>query len=243
MARSSSSRTACGGWRERQHHEGPRADAAASGCTRCSRHRARWSGRRSTGRRSSSSSSCRCSPSPASRARRSRRWRSRCMLALAGAFILSLTFVPAMVALLIRGKVAEKEVKADRLGQGALRAGARRVIARPWPWIGARRWHVRRCGSGLHHARAASSSRTLDEGNLAMQALRIPSTSLEQSTRDAASRSRRRSRRLPEVAFVYLEDRHGRGRQRSDAAERLGRLHHPQAAGRMARRASTPRTT
>jgi heavy metal efflux system protein len=32
------------------------------------------------------------------------------MLALAGAFILSLTFVPAMVAILIRGKVAEKEV-------------------------------------------------------------------------------------------------------------------------------------
>ncbi|RYD42311.1 MAG: CusA/CzcA family heavy metal efflux RND transporter, partial [Verrucomicrobiaceae bacterium] len=32
------------------------------------------------------------------------------MLALAGAFILSLTFVPAMVAILISGKVAEKEV-------------------------------------------------------------------------------------------------------------------------------------
>ncbi|MBX4373000.1 efflux RND transporter permease subunit, partial [Mycobacterium tuberculosis] len=34
------------------------------------------------------------------------------MLALGGAFIASLTFVPAMVALLIRGEVAEKEVKA-----------------------------------------------------------------------------------------------------------------------------------
>ena len=35
------------------------------------------------------------------------------MLALAGAFIASLTFVPAMVALLIRGKVAEKEVRSS----------------------------------------------------------------------------------------------------------------------------------
>jgi heavy metal efflux system protein len=41
------------------------------------------------------------------------------MLALAGAFILSLTFVPAMVALLIRGEVTEKDVKAIALGKGA----------------------------------------------------------------------------------------------------------------------------
>jgi cobalt-zinc-cadmium resistance protein CzcA len=41
------------------------------------------------------------------------------MLALVAAFILSLTFVPAMVALLIRNKVAEKEVR-DPQDQGAL---------------------------------------------------------------------------------------------------------------------------
>ena len=41
------------------------------------------------------------------------------MLALASAFVLSLTFVPAMVALLIRGKVAEKEVKAIEVARKA----------------------------------------------------------------------------------------------------------------------------
>ncbi|WP_163366886.1 efflux RND transporter permease subunit, partial [Klebsiella aerogenes] len=36
------------------------------------------------------------------------------MVALASAFVLSLTFVPAMLAILIKGKVSETEVKAIR---------------------------------------------------------------------------------------------------------------------------------
>jgi cobalt-zinc-cadmium resistance protein CzcA len=56
---------------------------------------------------------------------------------LAGAFIASLTFVPAMVALLIRGEVAEKEVKAVAWVKERYEPVLKRVIGRPWPWIGA----------------------------------------------------------------------------------------------------------
>ena len=51
------------------------------------------------------------------------------MLALASAFLLSVTFVPAMAAILFRGKVAEREVAtiraAKRLYAPALRIGPR----------------------------------------------------------------------------------------------------------------------
>ena len=99
------------------------------------------------------------------------------MLALAGAFIASLTFVPAMVALLIRGEVAEKDVKAIAWVKTRYEPVLQRVIARPWPWIGA--------GGGTFAAAALVFTMlgsefipVLGEGNLAMQALRIPSTSL-----------------------------------------------------------------
>src|SRR5947209_6820667 len=39
------------------------------------------------------------------------------MLALASAFLLSLTFVPAMAAILVRGKVAEREVSSIRVAK------------------------------------------------------------------------------------------------------------------------------
>ncbi len=124
------------------------------------------------------------------------------MLALAGAFIASLTFVPAMVALLIRGEVAEKDVKAIAWVKTRYEPVLQRVIARPWPWIGA--------GGGTFAAAALVFTMlgsefipVLGEGNLAMQALRIPSTSLEQVDRRCSDRSKRRSPALPEVAFVY----------------------------------------
>ena len=59
------------------------------------------------------------------------------MLALGGAFILSLTFVPAMVALLIRGEVAEKDVKAVALAKERYVPLLDKAVARPCPWIGA----------------------------------------------------------------------------------------------------------
>ena len=123
------------------------------------------------------------------------------ILALVSAFILSLTFVPAMVAILIRGKVAEEEVGVIRWVKRKYAPLLARVIRRPWPWVGA--------GVGTF-ALAALLFTTLgqefipqlDEGDLSVQAIRIPSTSLDQSL-DMQRRVERAISSLPEVAFIY----------------------------------------
>ena len=123
------------------------------------------------------------------------------MLALAGAFGLSLTFVPAMIALLIQGKVAEKEVAPVRWTKARYEPVLRRVVARPLPVIIA--------SVALFAAAAATFAflgreftPQLDEKDVAIQALRIPSTSLEQSLR-MQRRIERVIAGFPEVAFVY----------------------------------------
>ncbi len=123
------------------------------------------------------------------------------MLALAGAFVLSLTFIPAMIALLIRGKVAEKEVAAVRWTKSRYAPLLRQAVARPWPVIGA--------AVGLFVAAVVTFgflgrefTPQLDEKDMAIQALRIPSTSLEQSLR-MQRRIEREIATFPEVAFVY----------------------------------------
>ncbi len=123
------------------------------------------------------------------------------MLALGGAFIASLTFVPAMVALLIRGEVAEKEVKAIAWVKERYEPVLQRVIARPWPWIGA--------GGGTFMAAVlvfgllgSEFIPVLGEGNLAMQALRIPSTSLNTS-QAMQLKVEKAVASLPEVKLIY----------------------------------------
>ena len=123
------------------------------------------------------------------------------MLALVGAFILSLTFVPAMVAVLIRGEVSEKEVKAVAWFKERYEPVLRRLVVKPSRWI----------AGGLvtlvlaflvFQSLGREFIPTLDEGDLAMQSLRVPSTSLEQSTQMQLAVEREISK-LPEVAYVY----------------------------------------
>ena len=103
------------------------------------------------------------------------------MLALGGAFIASLTFVPAMVALLIRGEVAEKEVKAIAWMKERYEPVLRRVIDRPWPWIGAGAGTF--AAAGLVFTMLGSEFiPTLDEGSIGGQVVAIPSTSLDRKT-------------------------------------------------------------
>ncbi|HEY5722377.1 MAG TPA: CusA/CzcA family heavy metal efflux RND transporter [Allosphingosinicella sp.] len=123
------------------------------------------------------------------------------MLALVGAFILSLTFVPAMVAILIRGEVAEKEVKAILWVKHRYAPILQRVIARPWPWIGAGVGTFVAAGL-LFMTLGQEFIPQLDEGDLSVQAIRIPSTSLDQSL-DMQRRVERAISSLPEVAFIY----------------------------------------
>ncbi len=123
------------------------------------------------------------------------------MLALGAAFILSLTFVPAMVALLIRGKVAEKEVWAIARIKSVYEPLLRRAVAKPWPFIGAAVGLFALAGVGFTFL-GQEFIPQLDEKNLALASARIPSTSLEQSLRmqrqvEAAVSS------LPEVDYMF----------------------------------------
>ena len=123
------------------------------------------------------------------------------MLALAGAFILSLTFVPAMVALLIRGEVSEKEVKAVAFVKDRYAPILGKAISRPWPWIGA--------GVGTFVLAALAFTMLgrefipqLDEGDIALQGIRIPSTSLQQSL-TLQRQIEKVAVSLPEVAYMF----------------------------------------
>lgn len=102
------------------------------------------------------------------------------LLALAGAAILSMTLVPAAVALLVTGKVAEKENfimrGAARIYAPALEAaiGAQAVI------VGLAILLV--VVSGVAASRMGGEFiPSLDEGDIAMHAMRIPGTSLTQA--------------------------------------------------------------
>ncbi len=112
------------------------------------------------------------------------------MLALVGAFIFSFTFVPAMTALLVRdpktvrvgadGRVEEHETRVLQFARGYVEPAIRGAVARP-------RIVVISAVSALVVGGLAFSLLgrefipTLDEGDIAMQALRTPSASLEQS--------------------------------------------------------------
>lgn len=123
------------------------------------------------------------------------------ILALAGAFILSLTFVPAMVAVLIRGKVSEEEVKAIRWIKERYEPALDKVLAAPRKWVIAGVGTFVAAGL-LFTALGQEFIPQLDEGDLAMQAIRIPSTSLDQSLA-MQKRVETAISSLPEVSFIY----------------------------------------
>lgn len=123
------------------------------------------------------------------------------IIALMGALVLSLTFVPAMIALCINGKVEEKE---------------NRIIARAKsgyaPLLG---WSLDRPKTVILAASlffifsmlvgtrlGQEFIPTLDEKDIAMHAMRIPSTGISESTAMQLQVENSISA-LPEVAFVF----------------------------------------
>ena len=123
------------------------------------------------------------------------------IIALVAAFVLSLTLVPALIAITITGRVKEEEVWLVRILKRGYSPALRRAVRTPMPVIG--------IGALLFIASLSLFSRlgqefipTLDEGNLSMQALRIPSTSLTQSQAMQSAIERRISG-FKEVAFIY----------------------------------------
>ena len=123
------------------------------------------------------------------------------IIALLSGMLLSLTFVPAAVALLFRGPVRERA--------NPIIAGAR-YIYRPLLELSLRfHWLVLVLAVGfviwcygLFTRLGSEFVPNLDEGDIAMHALRIPGTSLAQAI-DLQLHLEREVRRLPEVERVF----------------------------------------
>jgi cobalt-zinc-cadmium resistance protein CzcA len=123
------------------------------------------------------------------------------ILALGAAFVLSLTFVPALIAIFITGRVSEGDNWILRQLKASYAPLLKRTIKRPAPAI---------AGAVVLFAVALlvflrlgqEFIPTLDEKNVAMHALRIPSTSLAQSQAMQIEIERTVSA-LPQVAFVF----------------------------------------
>ena len=125
------------------------------------------------------------------------------VLALTAALILSLTFVPAAVALLIRGKVEEKESTLMRGAAFAYRPALDAAIRFPAvPVIAA----VLLAGiAGFGATRLGSEFiPNLDEGDIALHALRIPGTSLTQAV-EMQEQLEKRLKEFPEVERVFAK--------------------------------------
>ncbi|WEJ99277.1 MAG: CusA/CzcA family heavy metal efflux RND transporter [Candidatus Sphingomonas phytovorans] len=123
------------------------------------------------------------------------------MLALGAAFILAITLVPALVALFIRGKVAEKEVWLICKSKERYLPLLDMAIARPWPFI----------GGGLAFFLLAIPAfgllgsefiPQLDEKNVALASTRVPSVSLGQSLA-MQLKVEEAVRKLPEVELMF----------------------------------------
>ncbi|WP_338689563.1 CusA/CzcA family heavy metal efflux RND transporter [Bradyrhizobium sp. 26S5] len=123
------------------------------------------------------------------------------ILALAAAFVLSLTLVPALIAIGITGRVQEKEnwlVAALKRWYSPL---LHRAIATPVPIIAVAVVLFAAALFGFFRL-GQEFIPSLDEKNIAMHALRIPSTALSQSQSMQLSVEKAVSR-FPQVSFVF----------------------------------------
>ena len=123
------------------------------------------------------------------------------IIALASAFVLSLTFVPAMIAIFISGSVQEKENRFVRWMKVLYEPALKRAIRNPLTFIAGA--VVLFIIAGLLFTRLGQVFvPTLDEKNIAMNVLRIPSTSLSQS-QAMQLMVERTIRKFPQVSVVF----------------------------------------
>ncbi|KPG97858.1 CusA/CzcA family heavy metal efflux RND transporter [Pseudomonas sp. MYb2] len=124
------------------------------------------------------------------------------VIALLGAMLLSVTFVPAAIALFVTGKVKEEE--------GAVMRGARRVYAPALAWVMSHRAVAVGAALGVIVLSGVLTSRmgsefvpSLSEGDFALQALRVPGTSLTQSVDMQQRLETLILAKMPEVERVF----------------------------------------
>ena len=123
------------------------------------------------------------------------------IIALAAAFVLSLTFVPAMVAIVVTGKVTEKDNLIIRALKAVYRPMLGAAVRAPLAFVALALLLL--AGSGVLLARLGTEFiPTLDEKSIALNALRIPSTSLSQS-QAMQLKVEKAIGRFPQVAYVF----------------------------------------
>jgi len=125
------------------------------------------------------------------------------VLALTGAMLLSLTYVPASIALFLGGRIEEKETRLMRLAVRAYRPLLDRALRHRLPVVGAAAALIVAC-SLLATRLGAEFVPSLDEGDIALHAMRIPGTGIEQSVRMQETLEKR-ILRFPEVARVFAK--------------------------------------
>ncbi|TAH37806.1 MAG: CusA/CzcA family heavy metal efflux RND transporter [Alphaproteobacteria bacterium] len=125
------------------------------------------------------------------------------ILALAAALVLSLTFVPAMIAIFVKGKVEEKEGRLIGGGKRAYEPMLKRAINNPLK-VAAVSFAAFAFSCVVFMSLGREFIPTLDEKDIAMHAMRIPSTSLSQSQALQFEVERTVSK-FPEVAFVFAK--------------------------------------
>ncbi|MFT3725453.1 MAG: CusA/CzcA family heavy metal efflux RND transporter [Hyphomonadaceae bacterium] len=123
------------------------------------------------------------------------------MLALLAAFLLSFTFVPAMAALLVREPKGHGETHSERVAGRIYTPVLRWVVARPVAVAGGAVAALV-AGALAFMTLGREFIPTLDEGDVLVQALRIPSTSLEQS-QAMQFRVENTLKAMPEVNDVF----------------------------------------
>jgi heavy metal efflux system protein len=123
------------------------------------------------------------------------------IIALAGAFVLSLTFVPAMIAITMTGIVQERENRFVRALKAIYRPALTWAVLTPKPVIGAAALLI--VAAALLFTRLGQEFvPILDEKNIVMEVKRVPSTSLAQSQMMQFANENIISK-FPEVAFVF----------------------------------------
>lgn len=123
------------------------------------------------------------------------------LIALLAAFVLSLTFVPAMIATVITGRVSEGDNALIRVLKRAYRPLLAGAIRAPLAYVAGAIAIL--CLAGVLATRLGQEfTPTLDEKNIVLEARRIPSTAIAQSQAMQFGVEEAMSK-FPEVAFVF----------------------------------------
>ncbi|HNP34358.1 MAG TPA: CusA/CzcA family heavy metal efflux RND transporter [Woeseiaceae bacterium] len=125
------------------------------------------------------------------------------VIALVSAMILSITFVPAGVALLFRKPIEEKENLIVRGARSIYRPVLLAALRFRWVVMGSAVAMVIVCG-WMATRLGSEFVPNLDEGDIAMHALRIPGTSLQQAV-ELQEHLEAEIKKMPEVELVFAK--------------------------------------